>query len=311
MMQPTPPRPAGTWTEAFMGLESLGLQPSSRGKVREIAELGERLLIVATDRISAFDLVMPNGIPGRGTVLGRIAAFWFRGFSDLLPTHFISNDPNDFPEPFKGHAAVLSGRAMLVRRAERIEVECIVRGYLAGSGYADYRQSGEVSGVKLPAGLKEFDPLPEPIFTPTTKADEGHDEPMTPAELVAAVGADLAEQLKLLSLEIYRRGAEYARRRGIVVADTKFEFGHIDGKVTLIDEVLTPDSSRFWPVESVGSGKKPVSLDKQFLRDYLISIRWDRKPPAPRLPDDVIQKTQERYRIAERLLTAGAAQPVW
>ncbi len=297
--------------EAFLGLETLGIPPHQRGKVREILDLGDHLLLVATDRISAFDHVMPNGIPGRGAVLGRISAFWLRGFSSRLPTHFVSNDTRVFPERLREHASVLSGRAMLVRRARRVDAECIVRGYLTGSGYQDYLRDGHVCGVALPEGIQEFQKLPEPIFTPTTKADEGHDAPMTFEQLVDQVGAETAADLRRLSLEIYGRGAAYAERRGIIIADTKFEFGWIDQKLALIDEVLTPDSSRFWPAESVGGDRKPVSLDKQFLRDWLLSSGWDRNSDPPELPDDVVSKTGERYRMAERLLTGGAEAPQW
>lgn len=296
---------------AFMGLETLGIEPDQRGKVREILDLGDNLLLVATDRISAFDVVMPNGIPGRGRVLGRIAAFWLRGMGDLIPTHFLTSDATRFPGKLCEFADVLSGRAMLVRKAKRIDAECIVRGYLAGSGYALYQETGEINGISLPPGLKEYERLPEPIFTPTTKADEGHDQPMTFDELVAQVGAERAEALQRASLEIYSRGAAYAERRGIVIADTKFEFGLIDDRLAIIDEVLTPDSSRFWPAESVGAGKKPVSLDKQVLRDYLLSTGWDRNPPPPELPHEIIQKTMDRYQMAERLLVGDSEQPSW
>ncbi len=296
---------------AFMGLETLGIKPDQRGKVREIMDLDDNLLLVATDRISAFDVVMPNGIPGRGRVLGRIAAFWLRGLAEHIPTHFLTDDATRFPGKLGEFADTLSGRAMLVRKAKRIDAECIVRGYLAGSGYGLYKESGEINGIALPPGLKEYERLPEPIFTPTTKADEGHDEPMTFDELSAQVGSDMAEALRRASLDIYSRGADYAQRRGIVIADTKFEFGLIDDKLAIIDEVLTPDSSRFWPAESVGTGKKPVSLDKQVLRDYLLSTDWDRTPPPPELPLEIIQKTVDRYQMAERLLVGGAEQPTW
>jgi phosphoribosylaminoimidazole-succinocarboxamide synthase len=296
---------------AFMGLEEIGIQPGQRGKVREIIDLDTCLLLVATDRISAFDHVMPNGIPGRGSVLGRIAAFWLRGYGSMMPTHFLSDDPHEFPERFREYSSVLAGRAMLVRKAEPIKVECIVRGYLAGSGCASYLETGEISGVKLPEGLKQFDLLPEPVFTPTTKADEGHDEPMTLVQLADQFGTQLAKDLQRLSLEVYAKGATYAKQRGIVIADTKLEFGWIDGKIALIDEVLTPDSSRFWPAQSVGRGKQPVSLDKQFLRDYLLSVNWDRESPPPALPEEIISKTRERYLMAEDMLTGGAEQPKW
>jgi phosphoribosylaminoimidazole-succinocarboxamide synthase len=295
----------------FMGLETIGVSPTQRGKVREMLDLGDTLLLVATDRISAFDIVMPNGIPGRGAVLNRISAFWLRGLGSIVPTHFVTDKAADFPAELRKHAAILGGRAMVVRKAERIAAECIVRGYLAGSGYTAYRDSGAVNDVKLPPGLKNFDQLPEPIFTPTTKADTGHDEPLTHAELASQVGEELAATLQRLSIEIYRRGAAYAEKHGIVIADTKFEFGVIDGQVALIDEVLTPDSSRFWPRESVGPGRRPVSLDKQFLRDHLLSVKWDRTPPAPELPPEIIEKTRERYVLAERLLTGGSDCPAW
>lgn len=300
-MQPIP-------KAAFMGLSTLGITPTSRGKVREIVDLGDRLLLVATDRISAFDYVMPNGIPDRGTVLGRISAFWLRGFAELMPTHFLSSDPADFPGELAAHAEELQGRAMLVRKAERIDVECIVRGYLVGSGYAAYCATGEVNGIKLPAGLKEFAKLPEPLFTPTTKADEGHDEAMTYQQLVDQVGRERAAELQRASLEVYAKGSAYAEGRGIIIADTKFEFGLIGGALAIIDEVLTPDSSRFWPAESLGTGK-PVSLDKQYLRDYLLGCGWDRNSSPPELPAEIIAKTGERYRMAERLLTGGAQKP--
>jgi phosphoribosylaminoimidazole-succinocarboxamide synthase len=302
---------AGRPGEAFLGLATIGIRPDRRGKVRELLDLGDRLLMVATDRISAFDYVMPNGVPGRGVVLGRISAFWLRGFAEMIPTHFLSDDPADFPPRLLPHSDVLEGRAMVVRKAERIEVECIVRGYLTGSGYQEYLRDGAVCGVRLPAGIAEFARLPEPIFTPTTKADEGHDAPIAFAELVDQVGVQMAEELRRASLAIYARGAAFAEKRGIVIADTKFEFGRIGGRLALIDEVLTPDSSRFWPGESLGPGRKPVSLDKQYLRDWLLASGWDRNSEPPELPADVIQKTGERYRMAQRLLTGGAPQPSW
>lgn len=297
--------------EAFMGLETLGITPDSKGKVREIIDLGDKLLLVATDRISAFDYVMPNGIPGRGKVLGTISSFWFRGFADIIPTHFITDDPAQFPGEFAKHGELLGGRAMLVHKALRIDVECIVRGYLTGSGFAMYRKTGEVNGVKLPAGMNDFDPLPSPMFTPTTKADEGHDEPMTFQALCDQVGEEQATALKNVSLKIYAKGAEFAAKAGIIIADTKFEFGIIDGKLSLIDEVLTPDSSRFWPADSYGPGRKPTSLDKQFLRDYLVEAGWDRNSAPPVLPAHIVAKTSERYLEARDRLTAGSARPVW
>ncbi len=310
-MDQSPRAPGRAGVDAFMGLETLGVPPTSRGKVREIVDLGDRLLLIATDRLSAFDVVLPTGIPGRGVVLSRISAFWLRGFAEVIPTHFLSDDVSALPEPLRAHGPVLAGRSMVVRKAERIEAECIVRGYLAGSGFAEYQKTGEICGVKLPPGLSEYQKLPEPIFTPTTKADEGHDQPMTFSELREAVGGELADDLRRVSLEVYARGSAYAERRGIVIADTKFEFGMIGGELALIDEVLTPDSSRFWPAESVGAGRKPVSLDKQFVRDFLLASDWDRISPPPALPAEIVEKTGERYRMAERLLTGGAVAPAW
>jgi phosphoribosylaminoimidazole-succinocarboxamide synthase len=294
-----------------MGLATLGLTPDHQGKVREIVDLGERLLFIATDRLSAFDHVLPTGIPQRGVLLSRISAFWFRGFADVVPTHFVSDTLEELPPELRRHEAVLAGRSLIVRKAQRVPVECVVRGWLTGSGYQSYRDTGEICGVALPSGLRNFDRLPEPIFTPTTKADQGHDAPLTYPEMVDLVGADLSEQLRRTSLEIFRRGTTYAERRGIVIADTKFEFGWIDGRLALIDEVLTPDSSRFWPLDSVGQGGSPVSLDKQFVRDYLISIAWDREGPAPPLPDEVVARTGERYREAAERLMGGRARPDW
>ncbi len=298
-------------TQAFLGLAPLGIEPWHRGKVRETVDLGERLLVVTTDRISAFDCVLPDGLPGKGALLNRIAAFWFRGFERLLPTHFLSIDEADLPDAFAPHAAALAGRWMLVRKAERVPVECVVRGYLAGSGWAEYRGSGTVCGLKLPPGLKEFDRLPEPIFTPTTKAEQGHDEPLTPAQTADLVGKETAGALARLTLDVYSRGSAYALTRGVIIADTKFEFGWIDGKLTLIDEVLTPDSSRFWPVSSLQAGGPPDPWDKQYVRDYLKSLDWDRNPPAPPLPPAVAKEALARYQRAYDVLTGGADAPRW
>jgi phosphoribosylaminoimidazole-succinocarboxamide synthase len=295
----------------FMGLAEFGVRPAHAGKVREIVDLGRDLLIVTTDRISAFDFVMPTGIPGKGIVLNRISAFWFRGIADWMPTHFIDDAPAELPEPLRPHAARLAGRCTRVRKAERLPVECVVRGWLTGNGYASYRASGSVCGVALPPGLAEFDRLPEPIFTPTTKAEAGHDEALTFAELAAEIGDELAGELRRLSLELFHRGSAYAEQRGIVIADTKFEFGRIDGRLAVIDEVLTPDSSRFWPRESIGPGRKPVSLDKQVLRDHLLGSGWDRKSAPPPLPPEIVERTRQRYlEVSERLM-GKAARPAW
>jgi phosphoribosylaminoimidazole-succinocarboxamide synthase len=298
-------------TQAFLGLGPLGIKPWHTGKVRETIDLGDRLLIVTTDRISAFDCVLPEGLPGKGILLNQISAFWFRGFRRVLPTHFITTEEAELPREFAAHAAPLAGRWMLVHKAERIPVECVVRGYLAGSGWVEYQKSGTVCGIPLPPGLREFDRLPEPIFTPTTKAEQGHDEALTPAQTVDLVGRETAEDLARLTLETYRRGSAYALSRGVIIADTKFEFGRIDGELSLIDEVLTPDSSRFWPLASVRSGGPPDPWDKQYVRDYLKTLAWDRTPPAPPLPPAVAEEALARYRRALEALTGGKSEPRW
>jgi len=283
-------------------------RPDRQGKVRDIYDFGERLLIVATDRISAFDYVLGSGIPDKGKVLTQLSGFWFERMGDLVPHHLVSLDVEQFPEAARRHADVLRGRTMLARRTEPIPVECVARGYLSGSGWKEYRQSGSVCGVALPAGLRESDRLPEPIFTLATKADTGHDINISEQEAGRLVGAELIARLKALTLEIYRRGCEHAESKGIIIADTKFEFGLIDaGKpatdVVLIDEVLTPDSSRFWPAAQYEPGHGQPSFDKQFVRDYLEEIRWNKQPPVPALPDEVIRRTREKYVEAFRLLS--------
>ena len=278
-------------------------RPDSRGKVRDIYQAGDNLLMVATDRISAFDYILPDEIPFKGEVLNRISAFWFEKFADIVPNHLVSIDPTDFPEEF---AEYLAGRAMLVRRAETIPVECIVRGYLTGSGKKTYDEDGTVCGIKLPAGLTEASKLPEPIFTPSTKAAIGdHDENISFDRTVEIVGAEIAEQIRDLSLKIYTAASEYAATRGIIIADTKFEFGVIDGKVTLIDECLTPDSSRFWPADSYEEGKVQPSYDKQYVRDWL-RAHWDMTGEVPHLPAEVIDGTSVRYREAYQIITGTA-----
>jgi phosphoribosylaminoimidazole-succinocarboxamide synthase len=287
------------------------LRLMNRGKVRDIYDLGDSLLIVASDRISAFDVVLPDGIPGKGTVLTQISAFWFQWLSeyeDILWNHFISADVADFPPSCHRHHAVLEGRSMLVRKATPLPVECIVRGYLSGSGWTDYRQTGEICGQALPKGLVESQKLPEPIFTPSTKAEQGaHDMNISFVKMESLVGADMAKLVREVSLKIYQRAAEYALPKGVIIADTKLEFGldPASGQPLVIDEVLTPDSSRFWPRSEYTPGRGQPSFDKQFVRDYLTSIKWDKRPPAPHLPADVIRQTSERYREAYRLL-AGA-----
>jgi len=270
-----------------------GLKLRGRGKVRDIYEDGDRLLIVATDRISAFDYILASGIPDKGRLLTQMTLFWLDFLRDVVPNHFLSSDV----------PAGLEGRAMWVKRCEMIELECVARGFISGSGWKDYQRTGAICGIPLPAGLKESEQLPEPIFTPATKAQTGHDENISFEDAAKLVGADLAAQLRDLTLAIYKKAADYARTRGIIIADTKFEFGIYDGKITLADEVLTPDSSRFWPLSSYQPGRPQPSYDKQYVRDYLESIHWNKQPPAPALPDEVALRTSEKYKEAYRELT--------
>lgn len=280
-------------------------RPDSRGKVRDIYDAGENLLMVATDRISAFDFILPDEIPFKGEVLNRISAFWFDKFADIVPNHLVSIDPADFPEEFAEYRDYLAGRAMLVKKAQTIPIECIVRGYLTGSGKKTYDENGTVCGIQLPEGLTEASKLPEPLFTPSTKAEIGdHDENISFERCCEIVGEDIATQIRDLSLKIYKAAAEYAATRGIIIADTKFEFGVIDGKVTLIDECLTPDSSRFWPAASYEEGKIQPSYDKQFVRNWL-KANWDMTGETPHLPAAVIDGTSERYREAFQIITGS------
>ncbi|MEE0449326.1 MAG: phosphoribosylaminoimidazolesuccinocarboxamide synthase [Collinsella sp.] len=280
-------------------------RPDSRGKVRDIYDAGENLLMVATDRISAFDFILPDEIPFKGEVLNRISAFWFDKFADIVPNHLVSIDPADFPEEFAEYRDYLVGRAMLVKKAQTIPIECIVRGYLTGSGKKTYDENGTVCGIQLPEGLTEASKLPEPLFTPSTKAEIGdHDENISFERCCEIVGEDIATQIRDLSLKIYKAAAEYAATRGIIIADTKFEFGVIDGKVTLIDECLTPDSSRFWPAASYEEGKIQPSYDKQFVRNWL-KANWDMTGETPHLPAEVIDGTSERYREAFQIITGS------
>jgi phosphoribosylaminoimidazole-succinocarboxamide synthase len=303
-----------------------GLKLHRRGKVRDVYELDDRLLIVTTDRISAFDYVLGSGIPDKGKVLTQLSGFWFEKMGDLVPHHLISLDVDRLPDVADDHAEQLRGRTMLVRRTDPIPIECVARGYLSGSGWKEYQQTGSVCGVRLPAGLRESDRLPEPIFTPATKADTGHDINISEAEAGRIVGADLIARLKSLTLEIYRRGVAHAQSKGIIIADTKFEFGlapaspsrhsavgaEADGRasqeIILIDEVLTPDSSRFWPKAEYEPGHGQPSFDKQYVRDYLEQIKWNKQPPVPSLPDDVIQRTRAKYVEAFRLLSGRDLQ---
>ena len=293
---------------------TLNLPLLARGKVRDIYDLGDRLLIVATDRISAFDVVLPTGIPDKGLVLTQLSAFWFELTGDIVPNHFLRVvDSPRVPGVDVELPAELIGRSMLVRKAERIDVECVVRGYITGSGWKDYQRGGEVSGVKLPPNLKESQELFEPVFTPSTKAETGHDLPITYEQVAELAGKRAANAVRLRSLALYRFGRDYARERGIIIADTKFEFGWLrseaesasggDDEVILIDECLTPDSSRFWPVDQYKSGGPQPSFDKQYVRDYLEDIAWNKAPPAPGFPPEVVERTAEKYREAFRLLT--------
>lgn len=283
--------------------ELAGVSLLRRGKVRDIYDLDDRLLIVATDRISAFDCVLPNGIPWKGRVLTQISRFWFGRLESTVRNHLISTEVEAFPEELQQHRQQLEGRAMLCRRAERIDVECVVRGYLIGSGWRDYRDTGAVCGIELPEGLEMASRLPAPIFTPASKSDDGHDENIAFDEMASRIGRETAQRLRDLSLRIYSEAAEYAESRGIIIADTKFEFGLAGGELLLIDEVLTPDSSRFWPADLFAPGKGQPSFDKQFVRDWLDTTGWDKESDPPPLPDDIVAKTREKYVEAyERLV---------
>jgi len=286
----------------------------SRGKVRDTYDLGDRLLMVTTDRISAFDCILPNGIPDKGRVLTRLSAFWFDRTGELVPNHLVSTNVADLPDAVQPQASMLKDRFMLVRKAQRIDFECVVRGYLAGSGWAEYQAAGEVCGIRLPSGLRLGDRLPEPIFTPATKAESGHDQNVSLEEMKNQIGADLGEALAEASLAIYRAAAASALDRGIIVADTKLEFGLLDGRLILIDEVLTPDSSRFWAVSEYRPGSSPPSFDKQYVRDWLEQSGWNKQPPAPQLPPEVVAGTASRYHEALAWLTGerlpSTAHPV-
>jgi phosphoribosylaminoimidazole-succinocarboxamide synthase len=287
----------------LLDTELHGIQRIARGKVRDVYDLGEHLLIVATDRISAFDYILATGIPDKGKVLTQLSIFWFDYLRNLTPTHFVTARVEEYPDPLPSFRSQLEGRSMLVKHARMIEIECVARGYLAGSGWKEYCERGTVCGIPLPAGLRESDKLPEPIFTPATKAQTGHDENVSFDRVCESIGEDLAGRLRDLTLSIYSSAARYAETKGILIADTKFEFGFVGGELVLADEVLTPDSSRFWPAGSYAPGGPQFSFDKQFVRDYLESIRWNKQPPAPALPAEVAAKTGEKYRQAYRELT--------
>jgi phosphoribosylaminoimidazole-succinocarboxamide synthase len=283
-----------------------GINRYAKGKVRDVYSLGDRLLIVATDRISAFDYILPTGIPDKGRVLTQLSIFWFDFLRELTPTHFVTARVDDYPEMLRPFRDQLEGRSMLVKRAAMVEIECVARGYLSGSGWKEYQTQGTVCGIRLPAGLRESDRLPEPIFTPATKAQTGHDENISFERMAELVGSDLSRRLRDLTLQIYTRASEYAEGRGIIIADTKFEFGLAGDQLVLGDEVLTPDSSRFWPAATYQPGGPQFSFDKQFVRDYLESIHWNKQPPAPPLPEEVAVKTSEKYRQAYQELTGHA-----
>ena len=287
----------------MLQLELPGIKKVKSGKVREVFDLGDQLLFVATDRISAFDCIMPNGIPRKGEVLTQISYFWFNQTAKLLPNHLAAKSADPLPAGLAPFAAQLAGRSMIVKKTQPLAIECVVRGYLCGSGWKDYKKTGAVCGIKLPAGLQDSSWLPEPIFTPATKAETGHDENISFEQACDVTGREIAEKARDLSLKIYSFAADYALKRGIIIADTKFEFGLYNGSLILIDEVLTPDSSRFWPADQYQPGKAQPSFDKQFVRDYLETLSWDKQPPAPALPQSVVARTTEKYLEAYEKLT--------
>src|SRR5437867_1082325 len=288
---------------ALLKTDLAGMKLHARGKVRDIYDLGEHFLIVATDRLSAFDVVLPTPIPNKGKVLTQMSAFWFDHFAEFVPNHMVSTNIEEYPRPLHRFRDQLEGRSMLVKKAKVFPVECVARGFLAGSGLKDYNQTGRVCGISLPPGLRDSDRLPEPIFTPATKAETGHDENISEAAAAKVIGRENIRTLKELTLAIYSRAVEFALERGIIICDTKFEFGVIDGRISIVDEMLTPDSSRFWPAHQYSPGKPQPSFDKQFVRDYLERIGWNKQPPAPELPDDIVQATSSKYIEALRILT--------
>jgi phosphoribosylaminoimidazole-succinocarboxamide synthase len=280
-----------------------GVKLHGRGKVRDIYDLGEHFLIVATDRLSAFDVVLPTPIPNKGKVLTQMSAFWFDHFKNVVPNHVVSTEVNDYPKNLHQFRDQIDGRSMLVKKAQVFPVECVARGFLTGSGLKDYQKTGRVCGIPLPSGLRDSDRLPQAIFTPSTKAVTGHDENISEEQAGKIIGSENIQRLKDLTLSLYTRGVEYALTRGIIICDTKFEFGTIDGKIAIVDEMLTPDSSRFWPADQYSPGKPQPSFDKQFVRDYLEKIGWNKQPPAPELPDDIVKATSAKYVEALRVLT--------
>ncbi len=290
-------------TNAITHTDIPGLPVFRKGKVRDVYDLGDTLLIVATDRISAFDVIMPNGIPDKGKILTSMSLFWFELTSDIVENHLIAHKVEDYPAELQQYADLLKGRSMLVKKAEPFPIECVARGYLAGGGWKDYQEMGAVCGIPLPEGLQQAQILPETIFTPATKAESGHDENISFEEAVQVLDRATVEELRDLTIAIYERAREYAAGKGIIISDTKFEFGRTPGGIILIDEILTPDSSRFWPADTYEVGTSPLSFDKQFVRDYLETLVWDKTPPAPELPEDVVLKTREKYLEAYELLT--------
>jgi len=272
-----------------------GIPLFKRGKVRDVFDLGDKLLIVATDRMSCFDSVLPTPIPDKGKILNQLSLFWFNYTKDIIDNHVVTADVKQYPKELQKYSDILEKRSVIGKKAKLIDIECIVRGYISGSAWAEYQEKGSVSGIKLPAGLKESSRLPEPMFTPSTKASTGHDINISESEMRRIIGSQTADVLKQKTLEVYKAACEHAESKGIIIADTKFEFGELDGKIILIDEILTPDSSRFWPMDSYKEGGSQVSFDKQFARDYLLSIKWDKDPPAPPLTEEVIRRTREKY----------------
>jgi len=294
--------------KVLLSTEFNDLKLFRRGKVRDVYDLGDKLLIVSCDRISCFDVILPCGIPNKGEVLTALSCFWFDFLKDIIPNHFITADINKYPPELKKYKDQLLARSMLVVKSKPLPVECIVRGYLSGSGWKEYQKLNSVCGIKLPAGLKESDKLPEVIFTPSTKADVGHDQNVAQEYIEKLIGKETADKIAKASVAIYKKASDYARNKGIIIADTKFEFGIFNNKVILIDEVLTPDSSRFWPLDQYAPGKSQPSFDKQFVRDYLETLDWDKTPPAPRLPEEIISKTRSKYLEAYQKLTGKILQ---
>ena len=292
---------AGPVSRIIQETHFAGLAPAARGKVRDIYDLGDKLLIIATDRLSAFDVILPTPIPDKGRVLTQLSLFWFDLLRDVIPNHVLSS--TEFPAAFNAFREELADRSMVVRKTQPLPIECVVRGYVSGSGWKDYKATGKICGIALPAGLRESDRFPEPIFTPATKASTGHDENISFEQAASLIGRDVAERVRTVSIEIYRRAAAYAEPRGIILADTKFEFGLVGDKLIWIDEALTPDSSRFWPAAGYEPGRAQPSYDKQYVRDYLERIGWNKQPPGPELPADVVAATRDKYREAYRQLT--------